>query len=455
MVAERGLSVVPVADETQRGDSRSATGQGRTAGRRSTAAARPSTTIRSALAQPSGSEAPSARPRRRPTPSSALLALIRDEPGSARPAPPRRDRARRWWLARPSRRSRGAPRSRSPTASSGPSSASSRPPARSPRPRSSSGSPRMFTGHDLPDEAPRPGLPRQLPEPGRDAGPACHRRRPPAPEPGAHGAARAARRRRPPARHARLARPARAGAAGIGAARSATPRPSASGRPPSARISRAAEDIAEVDCIWYLRGKLGFLFEVEWTAMLGEPLLRRHARIPPDERPRPLPRDRAGADGARPPQARALAAAARGDGARQLARHQVGPPAGVPGARPARPRRRSSRTSGSTRSIERERRADAAVRRLSDAAVARRDRARTLTANDRRPRRRRIVPADPPWRPTVTSPTRPSPVNAARRRLLGGASSSSTRRPPRLRRRALRRPPRRSRARPAAPGARR
>ena len=26
-----------------------------------------------------------------------------------------------------------------------------------------------------------------------------------------------------------------------------------------------------------------FLFEVEWTAMLGEPLLRRHARIPPDD----------------------------------------------------------------------------------------------------------------------------------------------------------------------------
>ena len=25
------------------------------------------------------------------------------------------------------------------------------------------------------------------------------------------------------------------------------------------------------------------LFEVEWTAMLAEPLLKRHARIPPDE----------------------------------------------------------------------------------------------------------------------------------------------------------------------------
>jgi hypothetical protein len=48
-------------------------------------------------------------------------------------------------------------------------------------------------------------------------------------------------------------------------------------------LSRS-EELLDVDCIWYVRGKLGFLFEVEWTAMLGEPLLRRHARIAPDER---------------------------------------------------------------------------------------------------------------------------------------------------------------------------
>ena len=29
---------------------------------------------------------------------------------------------------------------------------------------------------------------------------------------------------------------------------------------------------------------MAFLFEVEWTAMLGEPLLRRHARIGTDEK---------------------------------------------------------------------------------------------------------------------------------------------------------------------------
>jgi hypothetical protein len=44
-----------------------------------------------------------------------------------------------------------------------------------------------------------------------------------------------------------------------------------------------ADDIEAVDCIWYLRGRTAFLFEVEWTAMLGDVLLRRHARIPTQE----------------------------------------------------------------------------------------------------------------------------------------------------------------------------
>ena len=50
-----------------------------------------------------------------------------------------------------------------------------------------------------------------------------------------------------------------------------------------AHISRAVDDIAEVDCAWYVRGRMAFLFEVEWTAMLDEPILRRHARIPQEE----------------------------------------------------------------------------------------------------------------------------------------------------------------------------
>jgi hypothetical protein len=40
------------------------------------------------------------------------------------------------------------------------------------------------------------------------------------------------------------------------------------------------EALEAMDCIWYLRGKATFLFEVEWTAMLAEPLLRRGRRIP-------------------------------------------------------------------------------------------------------------------------------------------------------------------------------
>jgi hypothetical protein len=49
-------------------------------------------------------------------------------------------------------------------------------------------------------------------------------------------------------------------------------------------ISRgSAEELEQVDCIWYVRSRGAFLFEVEWTAMLGEPLVRRHGHIPPDE----------------------------------------------------------------------------------------------------------------------------------------------------------------------------
>jgi hypothetical protein len=44
------------------------------------------------------------------------------------------------------------------------------------------------------------------------------------------------------------------------------------------------EDGEAIDCIWYQRGGSALLFEVEWTAMLGEVLLRRHARIPADDR---------------------------------------------------------------------------------------------------------------------------------------------------------------------------
>jgi hypothetical protein len=45
-----------------------------------------------------------------------------------------------------------------------------------------------------------------------------------------------------------------------------------------------SEDLEDVDVVWYIRGRLAFLWEVEWTAMLGDPILRRHARIQPDDR---------------------------------------------------------------------------------------------------------------------------------------------------------------------------
>ncbi|HUP83211.1 MAG TPA: hypothetical protein VM284_03365 [Candidatus Limnocylindria bacterium] len=48
----------------------------------------------------------------------------------------------------------------------------------------------------------------------------------------------------------------------------------------------AAGDVAtleSLDCMWYLRGKATFLFEVEWTALLTEPLLKRGPRIPAGE----------------------------------------------------------------------------------------------------------------------------------------------------------------------------
>ena len=47
------------------------------------------------------------------------------------------------------------------------------------------------------------------------------------------------------------------------------------------RVGRARpDDVDEIDVVWQVRGRASFLFEVEWTAMLGEPLLRRGALIP-------------------------------------------------------------------------------------------------------------------------------------------------------------------------------
>jgi hypothetical protein len=46
-------------------------------------------------------------------------------------------------------------------------------------------------------------------------------------------------------------------------------------------VSRGPLEVLEsIDVIWYLRNKATFLFEVEWTAMLGDVLLRRGPTIP-------------------------------------------------------------------------------------------------------------------------------------------------------------------------------
>lgn len=48
-------------------------------------------------------------------------------------------------------------------------------------------------------------------------------------------------------------------------------------------VRAPAAVVSEVDAIWYVRGKLAFLFEVEWTAMIGRAVLERGRKIVPDE----------------------------------------------------------------------------------------------------------------------------------------------------------------------------
>jgi hypothetical protein len=48
-------------------------------------------------------------------------------------------------------------------------------------------------------------------------------------------------------------------------------------------VRAPVEVLGAVDALWYRRGRLVFMFEVEWTAMLGEAILRRGRGIPPGE----------------------------------------------------------------------------------------------------------------------------------------------------------------------------
>ena len=46
-------------------------------------------------------------------------------------------------------------------------------------------------------------------------------------------------------------------------------------------VIRAPADVpGAVDALWYVRNRSSYLFEVEWTAMLGEAVLRRGSQIP-------------------------------------------------------------------------------------------------------------------------------------------------------------------------------
>jgi hypothetical protein len=49
-------------------------------------------------------------------------------------------------------------------------------------------------------------------------------------------------------------------------------------------IGRAVSDTTDVDAIWYVRGRMALLFEVEWTAILSDTVLRRHERIGADDK---------------------------------------------------------------------------------------------------------------------------------------------------------------------------
>jgi hypothetical protein len=48
-------------------------------------------------------------------------------------------------------------------------------------------------------------------------------------------------------------------------------------------VRAPGEALSAVDAIWYVRGRFAFLIEVEWTAMLGEAVLRRGREIPPSD----------------------------------------------------------------------------------------------------------------------------------------------------------------------------
>ena len=130
----------------------------------------------------------------------------------------------------------------------------------------------------------RPRLPRELPQPGQHARPAGHRRGPPAAQPGARASgSRTSSTAATGSGYAcwigRRQQSRRLGRRPLGECLDDRER----ARLPAHDRPVPGEELGDVDCIWYVRGRAAFLFEVEWTAMLGEPVLRRHARMPTDD----------------------------------------------------------------------------------------------------------------------------------------------------------------------------
>ena len=200
----------------------------------------------------------------------------------------------------------------------------------------------MFPGPDQPDEALDPGLPRQLSAlPSAPEGRLATRRGPEL------GAARS----RPSCSPCSPRRAIGSGFAS-GSGQRSRPAPIADGASHDllderelegnlTGLTRASDaDLENVACIWYVRHRVTFLFEVEWTAMLGEPILRRHARIASHDR---LVRFLASRPNARSSSARSSSArsCSAGDRGRQLAHPEVEPSARLRG--PRRPARRRPR----------------------------------------------------------------------------------------------------------------
>ena len=108
-------------------------------------------------------------------------------------------------------------------------------------------------------------------------------------------------------------------------------------------IRAPAEVLGTVDALWYRRGRLAFLFEVEWTAMMGEAILRRGRQIPSgDQQARFLVFPAERTELVRP-EARAIALAACRGGAAELALPEVAAPGDAGGVGDRRTRAAGAR----------------------------------------------------------------------------------------------------------------